>query len=860
MTNIRSGTWMMTGNGVMHNGTTVFDDYGQNLDKLKVGDRVAVVRKENGTLHFFVNSEDQGPAATNVPDCVYGVIDLYGQAAQASIIDLSDYRSPGDGPDSEATSATLYSQLETSDLRFHHLHGRNARISNSGLTASRPNALGEFNDAIVITNRPLKDGEHFEIVIERMVERWSGSIEAGVTLIRPEDLEFPNTMTDIDYDTWMLSGSAVMRDGQTVRNGYCCDLDTLSVGSRLGMLRTADGSLHYTINGEDQGVACESIPPFVYAVVDLYGQCAQVSIVHAPLLQQLLPAENSLASSQALDSSHLSLPPACYSAEAATTSSVPHRFNASACAKGLTLRHNGHTCMRSNSEGGGVVFANSPIDDHFEIRVDELGAQWAGSLRLGVTSGGTEDLSTMTSLPPVTTWLEDTDVFQDGRIIRKNYSPSLERLRVGDRLGVRRTSDACLRFSLNGEDLGLAASNMGNKKFIPVVELCGSISAITITSISHHHHLALSPMGQSAQAMQDSLEVLLEEKDDATSATTRGSAMMPVEFHENHGRNITLCGLTAKRHESYNQGLVATNRPLRREEPFEVFIGRLNPKWSSSLMVGVISQSPDKMRFPVSALGWKKNSIVVSSDVIYRNGAKVASGLSGINLDDLRAGQSVGVMINQQNKMSLLVDGIDRGVVFEEELPRDCYAFVDLYGQCEEVTLVNTRNDQRSGDAEEDEKAQVKDSEGDTVGAAASLMPGPLSHGLVRHCDYLEACRRFKSSLCLPARFFASPSLLPAVCFCLFCHRARGDPAYFRKGDPPRDFSAPLGWCQFPFKSAEQTNSPTNDWHTAFHPSRPAVLRRVLDSGELVHPGTMTLWHSHVSVVSHVFLLQDILA
>lgn len=36
MTNIRAGTWMMTGNGVMHNGTTVLDDYGQNLDRLKV--------------------------------------------------------------------------------------------------------------------------------------------------------------------------------------------------------------------------------------------------------------------------------------------------------------------------------------------------------------------------------------------------------------------------------------------------------------------------------------------------------------------------------------------------------------------------------------------------------------------------------------------------------------------------------------------------------------------------------------------------------------------------------------------------------------------------------------------------------
>ena len=71
------------------------------------------------------------------------------------------------------------------------------RISNAGLTASRPNALSEFNDAIVMSNRPLRDGEMFEIQIERVVDRWSGSIEAGVTLIRPEDLEFPNTMTDI---------------------------------------------------------------------------------------------------------------------------------------------------------------------------------------------------------------------------------------------------------------------------------------------------------------------------------------------------------------------------------------------------------------------------------------------------------------------------------------------------------------------------------------------------------------------------------------------------------------------------------------------------------------------------------------
>jgi neuralized-like protein 4 len=47
------------------------------------------------------------------------------------------------------------------------------------------------------------------------------------------------------------------------------------------MMRHDDGSLHYYADGVDQGVACDGVPPHVYAVVDLYGQCAQVSIIQA---------------------------------------------------------------------------------------------------------------------------------------------------------------------------------------------------------------------------------------------------------------------------------------------------------------------------------------------------------------------------------------------------------------------------------------------------------------------------------------------------------------------------------------------------------------------------------------------------
>ena len=38
MTDMSSGTWMMTGCGVLHNGTILIEEYGQNLNKLTVSD------------------------------------------------------------------------------------------------------------------------------------------------------------------------------------------------------------------------------------------------------------------------------------------------------------------------------------------------------------------------------------------------------------------------------------------------------------------------------------------------------------------------------------------------------------------------------------------------------------------------------------------------------------------------------------------------------------------------------------------------------------------------------------------------------------------------------------------------------
>ena len=44
-------------------------------------------------------------------------------------------------------------------------------------------------------------------------------------------------------------------------------------------MRTTDGTLHFLVNGIDQGPAANGIAAKVYAVIDMYGKCAQVTII-----------------------------------------------------------------------------------------------------------------------------------------------------------------------------------------------------------------------------------------------------------------------------------------------------------------------------------------------------------------------------------------------------------------------------------------------------------------------------------------------------------------------------------------------------------------------------------------------------
>lgn len=35
------------------------------------------------------------------------------------------------------------------------------------------------------------------------------------------------------------------------------------------------------------------------------------------------------------------------------------------------------------------------------------------------------------------------------------------------------------------------------------------------------------------------------------------------------------------------------------------------------------------------------------------------------------------------------------------------------------------------------------------------------------------------------------------LCYCESCHKLRGDEVYYKRGEPPRDYALPFGWCRF---------------------------------------------------------------
>lgn len=140
--------------------------------------------------------------------------------------------------------------------------GANIALSNNQTMATR---LRHFNHGLVFSSHSLEPDELFEVKIEKLNPCYSGSLRIGLTALPITDTYpsgmIPSSISGIDQgDTWWVENSSVRRNGGVMlRRNYCPDLSRLQCGGKVGVKRTADGTMRLYIDGEDFGSATSNI-------------------------------------------------------------------------------------------------------------------------------------------------------------------------------------------------------------------------------------------------------------------------------------------------------------------------------------------------------------------------------------------------------------------------------------------------------------------------------------------------------------------------------------------------------------------------------------------------------------------------
>ncbi|XP_070557767.1 uncharacterized protein [Ptychodera flava] len=191
-------------------------------------------------------------------------------------------------------------EVETSEdkdvIRF-VAAGERAGLKDSGRVAYRIDSeyVTAVNKAVFVTDKPLGTGRPFEIKIDKMdTERLRESLEFGVTMYKefPDDVVYHGQGYGEGSGFWFLRNSDFVKDFTFTGGQYGFNLDRISEGDRIAVIRLPNKTLHYYYNGTDQGIAFRNIPEGVYPLVAVTGKCLQVSVVDKPSKIDL-PAEMS---------------------------------------------------------------------------------------------------------------------------------------------------------------------------------------------------------------------------------------------------------------------------------------------------------------------------------------------------------------------------------------------------------------------------------------------------------------------------------------------------------------------------------------------------------------------------------------
>lgn len=160
-----------------------------------------------------------------------------------------------------------------------------------------------------------------------------------------------------------------------------------------------------------------------------------------------------------------------------------------------------------------LIFSAYPLTarEFFEVALITVSPQYAGSIKIGVTTFVPSELPgsappNIASIPGDCWYISGSELRGRNKVLHHNFCPSLDWLRCGDRIGLKRTNEGGLRILINSEDMGVAVNNLPETVSV-VIELFGTCTSVRVTSVRQVQQI--SPTVPNVR-MQDSMDLILE--------------------------------------------------------------------------------------------------------------------------------------------------------------------------------------------------------------------------------------------------------------------------------------------------------------------------------------------------------------
>ncbi|CAG0913850.1 unnamed protein product [Notodromas monacha] len=725
------GVVMFSSRHVHFNGSVVKQDYSScDLDELQVDDEIGVSVKSNGAVHFYVDGVDQGCAFNfQRAEKVWGVVDMFGKTNAVKIMPASSEisgsnncaevwdssSSEDDSEDTEKLSDSAWDEYVDSPrpglLLNHQLHGKNAAVCCNGKSAFRMRAEATYNEAVVVSQRPLRSGVTERIRINRLVPRWEGSLEIGVIGVNPSTIAHCGRLRSLPEikgcEIWTWSGASVFKNREVQPSRFSFDLDNICEAATIGIKYEAPGSIRFFVGNVDVGIAFTDLPQEVWLIADLYGKCAAISIVTGDYMD----AEECNQLFQRFLG--LNDDGCCDSDEPFREVRLEARKNSNVC-----LTHNNTLATRHRSFTRGVVLAEKPLtllDPSFGFMITKVENSWPGSFTIGVipkrfipdcewNAGGNILLQSLTN--PDGFGVQHNK-YDERCLVAQVSEPYMSSVKPGctvelrlDFLGISVFIDDVmlgLMFSLRGYTTG---------DWVPFVDLHGSVVQVkTFGSIKEKERLLrqcpfpvpVEPAKPLESHPAGEIRLIPMQ---CITMDVQGMLNMEMDFEDAPRIVLSENGTKALRIDGIGPAWVALSQPIIPDLPIRIRIDSVDESLKSSLVVGFIWGTSMEFPQPVGSVLNRGSNLMVARNSIFMkksdNSNYTAAPLAE-SLEELKSSDVLEVLFEDEDQLYVYLNRsklLGSSPIRSDNCDNSCslrrkplWMFINLYGRVRGVTV-----------------------------------------------------------------------------------------------------------------------------------------------------------------------------